>query len=277
MNARLFSTCLLASFTFATLTTIPAMADPQHWFFDRYSQYERDFYDRDIMDDMDDEDFFDEDVVYIPPRQRLRQIRRERLRRWLRRNGRNYINARRNKRRTLDEVRQDERYGYRRTSIAPRRTSKPRRKPFRLAYVPIPRPKPSHMISSPVTPSLPVEKTALAPLVPKIPMEKAESKPVLAKRNIAEKDTPSPEKPVRISIASNKPQKPETKTEIPRPSSQISCARGRSIIADFGFSDITQKNCSGKTYDFAAKRDGDTYFIKLSSLSGELIDVNKQK
>jgi len=53
----------------------------------------------------------------------------------------------------------------------------------------------------------------------------------------------------------------------------ISCDKARRIVSGFGFSDIHALSCSGKEYGFSAKRDGEDFDIRLSSLTGELIRV----
>ena len=56
----------------------------------------------------------------------------------------------------------------------------------------------------------------------------------------------------------------------------VSCDDARRIVADFGFSDVKAKTCSGKTYDIEATRDGTPYAIKLSAADGELTEVKKR-
>ena len=47
------------------------------------------------------------------------------------------------------------------------------------------------------------------------------------------------------------------------------------IVAGFGFTDIEAKSCQGKSYNFAARRDGKSFSVKLSSANGELTEVKR--
>ena len=82
------------------------------------------------------------------------------------------------------------------------------------------------------------------------------------------------------TAALKKPQgteqsKPARKAQ--RPSgNRLSCSKAKEIVAGFGFSDIRANSCDGRTYSFAARRDGNPFTISLSSSSGELTEVKRQ-
>ncbi len=76
---------------------------------------------------------------------------------------------------------------------------------------------------------------------------------------------------VPVSSASTRALPPGKKA----PKGRISCGKAQEIVADFGFSDIEAKNCKGSSYDFAAKRDGKPFSIRLSAASGELTEVKR--
>ncbi len=56
----------------------------------------------------------------------------------------------------------------------------------------------------------------------------------------------------------------------------ISCDKARQIISGFGFTDVRTLGCAGKEYGFAARRDGKDFEVRLSSLTGELIQVKRR-
>jgi hypothetical protein len=73
----------------------------------------------------------------------------------------------------------------------------------------------------------------------------------------------------------------EDKVEAPKPAQKlsgpaISCAKAREIVGDFGFTDIETVACSGREYGFRARRDGKSFEVRLSSLTGELIEVKRR-
>jgi len=133
---------------------------------------------------------------------------------------------------------------------------------------------------------LPKKKDIKVTALPKIitptpapaPVKKLKAKKTTPERTLALK-------PIRIEVAkaqipgvSGKPEL--TKTVKKKPSlaaNQLSCNKAKSIVSDFGFSDIIARTCTGNIYDFSAKRDGSPYSIKVSSLSGELKGVKKIK
>lgn len=56
----------------------------------------------------------------------------------------------------------------------------------------------------------------------------------------------------------------------------ISCEAAADIVSGFGFSEVEAKSCSGEAYEFAAKRDGMAYSVKINPADGELAEVQKQ-
>lgn len=56
---------------------------------------------------------------------------------------------------------------------------------------------------------------------------------------------------------------------------RISCRKATEIVEGFGFTDIEARKCTGSSYDFAAKRDGKPFTIRLSAANGELTEVTR--
>src|SRR6476469_4432347 len=50
----------------------------------------------------------------------------------------------------------------------------------------------------------------------------------------------------------------------------INCEKAQAIVADYGFKDIRDGNCSGGTLVFTATRDGKPFSIIISAADGEL-------
>lgn len=55
----------------------------------------------------------------------------------------------------------------------------------------------------------------------------------------------------------------------------LTCEKAATVISGYGFSDVSPESCAGKTYAFAAKRDGRSFAIKVDAASGELSEVKK--
>jgi hypothetical protein len=55
----------------------------------------------------------------------------------------------------------------------------------------------------------------------------------------------------------------------------ISCNKGAGIVADYGFSRVTNKSCSGATFVYGATRSGKNFDIEVSAATGELTAVKK--
>lgn len=55
----------------------------------------------------------------------------------------------------------------------------------------------------------------------------------------------------------------------------VDCDAAAAIVADYGFSDIQPRNCSGELYTFSAMRDGTAYALSVTP-DGEIADVSRQ-
>ena len=55
----------------------------------------------------------------------------------------------------------------------------------------------------------------------------------------------------------------------------INCEKAQAIVADYGFKDIRDGNCSGGTLVFTATRDGKPFSIIISAADGELAEVKR--
>lgn len=53
----------------------------------------------------------------------------------------------------------------------------------------------------------------------------------------------------------------------------VSCDEGADIVRESGFRKVRALNCSGKRYKYQARRDGDTYIVKVSRNGGNVISV----
>ena len=54
---------------------------------------------------------------------------------------------------------------------------------------------------------------------------------------------------------------------------RVSCGEGRAIVDDSGFNRVRTIECSGGTYTYAARRQGDSYRVSLNSRTGEIVRV----
>ncbi len=96
---------------------------------------------------------------------------------------------------------------------------------------------------------------------------------------------PAPQKPrKKRQPAASVPDAAKTKTAIakataaqaqPKSSAALSCDKATAIVTGYGFATVKAEDCQGQVYVFNATRDGKTYAIKLSALSGELTEVKK--
>ena len=59
------------------------------------------------------------------------------------------------------------------------------------------------------------------------------------------------------------------------PSKAVTCDKAQTIIAEYGFSEIVPKSCSGRTRDFRAMRDGKAFEVRVLASNGELEKVQK--
>jgi len=311
------STALLAATAFAVVTLGPssAQARQEHWFYNDYDRYDDQAYAYD-EDNYDDDPVYVPSRREIRRLRRLERQRRLRRQARYYRNKQYRRFDRRPGRQSLYDVWQGDLPARKPDTYAsqPAPQYQQSRPPVQLSYVPLPRRKPYHLIPPAASSTgQPVEKTTLpgssqtATLDPRLSRNPAPEKTVKNKVEISElpeieprkkttakKVSPkkpgtkkiaakNPEiKPIRIEVA--KTRAPSTETPIVkrrkklRPAAnQLSCSKVKSIVSDFGFSDITARSCTGSVYDFSAKRDGKPYSVKVSSLSGELKDVKKTK
>jgi hypothetical protein len=63
--------------------------------------------------------------------------------------------------------------------------------------------------------------------------------------------------------------------ETPIATKSISCTKGASIVADYGFGGVTSKSCAGLTFVYGATRSGKNFDIEVSAATGELTAVKK--
>ncbi len=242
------------------------------------------------------------------------QRRQDRLRRWAKRQNRKALRranrpgrAGRPGRQRLYDAWQEGPYVQPRRKKAKKHAESKRRK---LAAVPLPRAKPYNLMPSQI--QAPTQAQAPALLKPdpvkKFTLEtlsgpdKFDQRPTLRaapSKNLTIAEKPmvkkvktestrqkasAPFRPIRIELVKNpgsdelrQPRKPAKTPTKMLASNQLSCAKAKSIVSDYGFSGITARTCTGTVYDFTAKRDGKPYSVKVSSLSGELKGVKKIK
>ncbi len=55
----------------------------------------------------------------------------------------------------------------------------------------------------------------------------------------------------------------------------ISCEDGREAVRDSGFRKVRAISCSGKRYTYRARQHGDTFIVKVSRRSGNIISVQE--
>jgi len=304
---------LTAIFSFASFGAGNAQASDNNWFYNNYDRYEDQAY---YGDEYYDEEA-DEYVVYAPPRrfqrnryqrnryQRNRlQRRQDRLRRWAKRQNRKALRrTNRPDRQRLYDARRDGPVAQPSRRQAKKHADKKRRK---LAYVPLPRSKPYDLIPSqaPTAVSVapaPVRKFILdekskpqnfdqrpsrnaASVKKDVKVVSVPKATAPAPAKTSKTNTSTSFKPIRIELVKNpktvefrQPRNQTKKLATKLASNQLSCEKAKAIVADFGFSSVTARTCTGTIYDFTAKRDGKPYAVKVSSLSGELKGVKKIK
>ena len=252
MKTRFLLAGLAAIVMLPGLTIGDANADHRrHWFFDSYTQYEDDAY-----------------TSYIP-RSRLRKRRTGTLNRDpLRLYEEGYISEREYRKIMRAERRKESQYRVKprkaekykrwrnrqiRYDLAP--GAKPRKRK-QLANVPLPRIRPfdeefiitGNIKRSTETAAFDRDPVAIEPIEPVTAPTRTEAA-----------------KPKQLrKVVTNKKVK-----------GRISCRSAEKIVAGFGFTDIEARSCNGKSYDFAAQRDGKPFTITLSSASGELTEVKR--
>ncbi|MGI9462883.1 MAG: hypothetical protein ACR2OM_03035, partial [Aestuariivirgaceae bacterium] len=248
MSVRSTITALVVGAALPVVLAADANADHRrHWFFDSYGQYE------------------DETFNYYAPR-RWQQRRRPRV------VYEEPLYA------DDDELLEEEYLQRRRTERRKRWRKKrirydlarERQQRRRLTNVPTPREKPSQdyaVTTDDLAPPSTSEQSKLSNLSSRQVTEPRPSRAVTTTTDRKSATLSVTEPPVE------KPRKPVAAPAKKAPKGRISCQKAQEIVAGFGFSDIEAKSCNGKSYDFAAKRDGKPFTITLSSASGELTEV----
>ncbi|MDP4823584.1 MAG: hypothetical protein NWR47_06515 [Aestuariivirgaceae bacterium] len=56
----------------------------------------------------------------------------------------------------------------------------------------------------------------------------------------------------------------------------VSCAKAQDVVAGYGFGNVKPVTCEGKIFGFSALRDGKTYRVQVSAVTGEITEVRKQ-
>ena len=119
---------------------------------------------------------------------------------------------------------------------------------------------------------------------------KAKSKTAVTKKPRAKPEQAKAEKPAAIKTEKtakvSKPSQDVTTASVSKPekadtamqtatSGALSCDKAGDIVSGYGFQSVKPTACKGKTYAFAATRDGSSFSIKLDPASGELTEVKK--
>jgi hypothetical protein len=55
----------------------------------------------------------------------------------------------------------------------------------------------------------------------------------------------------------------------------ISCESGRDMVRNEGFRKVRAVDCDGRRYTYRARQNGDTFIVKVSSRSGNIISVEQ--
>lgn len=55
----------------------------------------------------------------------------------------------------------------------------------------------------------------------------------------------------------------------------ISCGQGRQAVKYAGFHKVKAVNCSGKRFTYRARQGGETFFVKVSRKSGNIVSVQE--
>jgi hypothetical protein len=56
----------------------------------------------------------------------------------------------------------------------------------------------------------------------------------------------------------------------------MSCDSAAAIVAEYGFSDVREEDCSSDLYRFSAVRDGAAYSIGITAATGEIAEVSRE-
>ena len=283
MRTRLILAGLGACIVLPGIFASTANADHnRHWFFDSYNRYEDGAFNS-YVPEYEDE--------YLTEREYRRLLRAERRKARLQRAQKRKAKIR--KRWRKREVRYDlapETFKRKQSTNVPL----PRSRPFAVAIVA------EDSVEPPATPQLTETKSVVTATLgnsPVIieptpapsrsatpepvdvkPIAPVEAKPLVETAPVKQKPlqtatidpVPAKPEPPNVKPAKKVQAKPEKKVK-----GRITCKSAEKIVAGFGFTDIEAKSCNGKSYDFAAQRDGKPFTITLSSASGELTEVKR--
>ena len=104
------------------------------------------------------------------------------------------------------------------------------------------------------------------------PVVPAKPKPVKP----ATKTATAPTDAAKINGNPALPQKTQTASAAkPLADGPLTCEKATEGVSGYGFSSVEASSCTGRLYDFNAKRGGKSFAIKLDSTSGELTEVKK--
>ena len=116
-----------------------------------------------------------------------------------------------------------------------------------------------------------IDEPGYRPVQPKSKKKKtaAVTKPVLPQSKVLSSKPPVSKPAVNQTASINK------QFSAPVTGKSVDCSKGASIVAGFGFSDVTTKSCTGPTLTYTATRSSKNFEIQVSAGSGELIAVKK--
>jgi hypothetical protein len=99
------------------------------------------------------------------------------------------------------------------------------------------------------------------------------STPAVAVLPRAERQAVEP-KPVQLRVKKHAVRNQAAIRPVVSPS-KVSCNGAKAIIEKYAFGDVAAQNCGGDVYTFAATRTGKQFLVRVSALSGELIEVKR--
>lgn len=81
------------------------------------------------------------------------------------------------------------------------------------------------------------------------------------------------------AVISTAPEAPELAAE-PEMTAEaepsMSCDSAAAIVAEYGFSDVREEDCSSDLYRFSAVRDGTAYSVGVTAATGEIAQVSRE-
>lgn len=284
MRTRLILAGLAACIVLPGIFASDANADHnRHWFYDSYNQYEDETFTYYVPERRrrSGPSYYEEE--YLTERQYRKMLRAERRKaRRLRAKRRKAEIRKRWRKRQIRYDLAPETFKRKQATNVPLPRSRPFTDPLTTAdgtEQPA-RPKPvetatlgnSPVTIAPIEPTPAPARSALPEPVKVEPIAPIEAKPVVQEPVKTATIEPAPVKPEPAKIKPAKKIQADTEKKV---KGRISCKSAEKIVAGFGFTDIEAKSCNGKSYDFAAQRDGKPFTITLSSASGELTEVKR--